>query len=250
MKKQNDSGYPVNVRNFKALINAIISFGVSYNPVKFSIKLENLKALFDKILLSLKAVDQAARDMSSAQKMRQQVFYELEEFVTCIVGAVGSCDIMPGKVEKFESLVKKFRGNRATSAPRASESPDAPAKPAARTNSTTQNSFTRKQDNFAELVTFLEGEPNYQTNELNLKLESLQAMVSELEARNDAVSMAEATYSSAIIARDKLYFALPDGLVPRTKAVKSYVLSAFKASSPEFKKVSGIPFKDQPKDKK
>ena len=246
MKKQNDSGYPVNVRNFKALIDLIISFGAAYKPVKFSIQLENLKALFDKILLALKAVDQAAREMSTAQKMRQQVFYDLEAFVTCIVGAVGSCDIMPGKVEKFESLVKKFRGNRATPPPSASEAPDA-EEPAARINSTTQNSFTRKQDNFAELVTFLEGEPNYQTNELNLKLESLQAMVSELEARNDAVSMAEATYSSAIIARDKLFFEQPDGLVPRTKIVKSYVQSAFKASSREYKKVAGIPFKDQPK---
>lgn len=247
MKKQNDSGYPVNVRNFKRLIDAIISFKAAYKPVKFSIQLENLQALFNKILLALKVVDQTAREMSTAQKMRQQVFYDLEAFVTCIVGAVGSCDIMPGKVEKFESLVKKFRGTRATPAPSAQESPDAPEKPAARTNSTTQNSFTRKQDNFAELVTFLEGEPNYQTNELNLKLESLQAMVSELEARNDAVSMAEATYSSAIIDRDKLFFEMPDGLVPRTKVVKSYVQSAFKASSRQYKKVAGIPFKDQPK---
>jgi hypothetical protein len=250
MSKQSDSGYPVNVRNFKRLIAAIISFKAAYNPVKFSIQLENLQALFDKILLALKAVDQAAREMSNAQKMRQRVFYELEAFVTCILGAVGSCDIMPEKVEKFESMVKKFRGNRATPAPKASESPDAPEKPAARTNSTTQNSFTRKQDNFAELVTFLEGEPNYQTNELNLKLESLQAMVSELEARNDAVSMTEANYTTALIARDKLFFEQPDGLVPRTKIVKSYVQSAFKASSRQYKKVAGIPFKDQPKNKK
>ncbi|MBI3232085.1 MAG: hypothetical protein HYZ51_03340, partial [Candidatus Doudnabacteria bacterium] len=66
MKKRNDSGYPVNVRNFKTLIDVIISFGAAYNPVKFSIILENLKALFDKIMLSLKAVDEAARDMSTA----------------------------------------------------------------------------------------------------------------------------------------------------------------------------------------
>ncbi|MFN8889292.1 MAG: hypothetical protein ACK5WF_17670 [Cyclobacteriaceae bacterium] len=250
MKKQTDSGYPVNFRNFKKLIDVIITFGAAYNPVKFSIKLENLKALFEKIKLSLKAVDKAARDMSAAQKMRQRVFYELEAFVTRIVGAVGSCDIMPGKVEKFESLVNKFRGNRATPEPSAPESPDAPEEPAARTNSTAQTSFDRKEDNFGELVTFLEGEPNYQTNEPDLTLEALQAMVSELEARNDAVSQTESAYSSALIASDKLFFALPDGLVPRTKAVKSYVQSAFKASSPEFKKVSGIPFRDQPKNKK
>jgi hypothetical protein len=250
MKKQNDSGYPVNVRNFKTLIDLCISLGAAYNPVKFSIKLENLKALFDKIMLSLKAVDAAARDMFSAQKIRQHVFYELEAFVTRMVGAVGSCDIMPGNVEKFGSMVNKFRGNRATPEPSPSESPDAPAKPAARTNSTTQTSFTRKQDNFAELVTFLEGEPNYQTNEPDLTLNALQAMVSELEARNDAVSTTEAAYSSALIARDRLFFAPASGLVPCSKAVKSYVQSAFKASSPEFKKVSGIPFKDQPKKKK
>ncbi|MBI3217899.1 MAG: hypothetical protein HYZ44_00135 [Bacteroidetes bacterium] len=241
MKKQNDSGYPVNVRNFKTLIDVIISFGAAYNPVKFSIKLENLKAMFDKIMLSLKAVDAAARDMSSAQKMRQRVFYELEAFVTRIVGAVGSCDIIPEKVEKFGAMVNKFRAKRATPQPSVPESPDAPGVPAARTNSTTQASFTRKQDNFSELVTFLEGEPNYQTNELDLKLEALQAMASELEARNDAVSSTEAAYSSALISRDKLFFAA-SGLVPCTKAVKSYVKSAFKASSPEFKKVSGIPF--------
>ncbi len=243
MKKQNDSGYPVNVRNFKSLIDLIISFGAAYKPVKFSIQLENLQALFNKILLALKVVDQTAREMSTAQKMRQQVFYDLEAFVTCIVGAVGSCDIMPGKVEKFESLVKKFRGTRATPAPSAPESPDAPEKPAARTNSTTQNSFTRKQDNFAELVTFLEGEPNYLTDELDLKVEMLELMVSELEARNDEVSKTKSAYFIARIDRDKLFFEPVNGLVPCTKAVKKYVKSVFKASSPEYKSISGIAFK-------
>jgi len=71
--------------------------------------------------------------------------------------------------------------------------------------------------------------------------------VSELEARNDAVSMAEANYTTALIDRDKLFFEQPDGLVPRTKVIKSYVQSAFKASSRQYKKVAAIPFKDQPK---
>jgi hypothetical protein len=210
-----------------------------------------LKALLNSVKLSLKAVDAAKDVLNKASKMRERVFAELEEYVTRIVGAVGSCDILPERAQKLASLVRKFRGQRATSSRSSNvpESPDAPAPDETRTHSTTQTSFNRKQDNFSEIVTFLEGEPNYQTNEMDLTISAIQTMMSELEARNEAVSEAAAEYSSALIARDKLFFAPADGLVPCSKAVKSYVKSAFKASSPEFKLVSGIPFTNKKKKK-
>ncbi|NOS92096.1 MAG: hypothetical protein HOP30_09255 [Cyclobacteriaceae bacterium] len=197
MKKQNDSGYPVNVASQVKLIEIIATFGAAYNPVKSSIKLENLKALLDRVKLSLKEVDTSIDVLSKASKMREHVFDELGEYVTCIVGAVGSCDILPARVESFASLVRKFRAQRATPS-NIRDSPDAPAAEETKTNST-------------------------------------------------AVSKAEAEFSSALIARDKLFYAPPDGLVPCGKAVKSYVKSAFKASSPEFKLVSGIPFTNEKK---
>ncbi len=249
MEKQNDSGYPVNVANFAKLIKIILTFGSDYKPVKSSITLENLNALLDRVKLSLKAVDAAKDAMSDASKMREHVFDRLGEYVTRIVGAVGSCDILPEKVVKFAALVRKFRAQRATSpsSSKVQDSTGAPAPDEPKTNSTAQLSFDRKEDNFSEIVTFLEGEPNYKTNEQDLTIGAIQAMKSELEARNEAVRKAEAQYSSELISRDKLFFASPDGLVPRVKVVKSYVKSAFKASSPEFKKVSGIPFTNKKK---
>jgi hypothetical protein len=251
MEKQKDSGYPVNVTSLVKLIKEILSFGARYNPTKFSIKLENLNDLLNRIKLSLKAVDAAKDVKNKASEMREKVFKELEVYVTRLVGAVGSCDILPGRVEKFASLVRKFRGVRATppASSKVSDLPDGSAPEETKTYSTAQTSFVRKEDNFSEIVTFLEGEPNYQTNEMELTISAIQAMMSELVARNDAVSAAEAQYFSALIARDKLFFSPPDGLVPCSKAVKSYVKSAFKASSPEFKKVSGIPFTNKKKKK-
>lgn len=245
MEKQTESGYPVSVANLATLINLCSIFGDKYKPVKFSIKLENLMTLLDSVKISLAVVDEALKEMSSAIKMRQRVFSELESLVTRIMGAVGSSDILPGNEKKLASIVRKFRGKRATpiAEPKPSTATDAVSPNDVKIHSTAQRSYDRKADNFSELVTFLKGEPNYLTDELDLKVEMLELMVSELEARNDEVCKTKSAYFIARIDRDKLFFEPVNGLVPCTKAVKKYVKSVFKASSPEFKSISGIAFK-------
>lgn len=247
MKKNNDSGFPVNLANLATLISICLTFGARYKPVKFSIKLENLTALLDSVKLSLQIVDKALEEMSSAIKMRHNVFFELETLVTRIMGAVGSSDILPDKEKKFAAIVRKFRGRRATpiAEPRPVTTPEAAEPEDVKINSTAQRSYDRKADNFSELVTFLKGEPNYLTDELDLKVEMLESMVSELEARNQAVRNTKAAYIKARIDRNKLFFEPRIGLVPCAKAVKKYVKSAFKANSPEFKSISGIAFKSR-----
>ncbi|MFN7494111.1 MAG: hypothetical protein ACK5RG_14430 [Cyclobacteriaceae bacterium] len=245
MEKQTDSGYPVSVANLATLINLCAIFGAKYKPIKFAIKLENLKALLDRVKISLTVVDEALEEMSSAIKMRLLVFSELEALVTRIMGAVGSSDILTEKEKKFASIVRKFRGSRATAVaePKPTTTTDAVSPDNVKINSTAQRSFDRKADNFSELVTFLKGEPNYQTDELDLTVDALLAMVSELEARNEAVRKTKSAYIKARIDRNKLFFEPVNGLVPCTKAVKKYVKSVFKAKSPEFEAVSGIAFK-------
>ncbi|MBI3218003.1 MAG: hypothetical protein HYZ44_00675 [Bacteroidetes bacterium] len=56
MEKQNDSGLPVNVAILATLISISLPFGVTYNPAKFSIKMEGLIALLARVKLALKAL--------------------------------------------------------------------------------------------------------------------------------------------------------------------------------------------------
>jgi hypothetical protein len=239
MKKQNDSGFPVNAANFAILINSCIALGKKYNPAKFAIKLVNMAALLERVKEALRVVDTVEDEMSTARKFREHVFLELEGLVTRLVAAVGSSEIIEEKVKKFASLVKKFRGVRATPLP---ESSTPPSPEGVKNNSTAQKSYDRREDNFSQIVTFLKGEPNYLTNEPELKVEALQLMVNELAARNEAVRKTVANYNTARMARNELFFDKSSGLIPSAKAAKKYVRSVFKSGSAEFKSISGLAF--------
>jgi hypothetical protein len=187
-------------------------------------------------------VDKIVDGMSNAQTMRGRVFYQLEGLVTRIVGAVGSSNILPERKKKLASIVKKYRGKRATPLP---EPVPVTTADAIKINSTAQRSFDRQEDNFLEILTFLKGEPNYLTNELDLQVDVLVAMMSELVARNQAVRDSMSAYTMALITRDRLFYEEDSGLVACGHAVKSYVKSAFKAVSLEYKSISGIAFKNR-----
>ena len=110
------------------------------------------------------------------------------------------------------------------------------------TISTSQQSFDSVLDNFDKLSQLVAAEPMYKPNEPELALTGLTTFIAAMEASNQAVIDSTTALSNALISRNKVLFAEPDGLVPIADAVKLYLRSIYKVSSPEYKQVSKLQF--------
>jgi hypothetical protein len=97
-------------------------------------------------------------------------------------------------------------------------------------------------DHFAQLIATLTAEPKYLPNENELKVASLNTLLTDLRAKNTAVISATTALSNARIARDKALYVETTGILDVAQDVKQYVKSLFGASSPQYKQVSGLKY--------
>ncbi|HMK06982.1 MAG TPA: hypothetical protein VK476_05585, partial [Flavobacterium sp.] len=133
---------------------------------------------------------------------------------------------------------RKLQGKRAAT-------PTAPPDtPAPVTISSSQQSYDQLIQHFAGLVSVLVSESSYTPNEAELKITALNSKQIDLVAKNNNVSTAYAAISNSRIARNKTLYDDNIGLVDTALEVKKYIKSVFGATSPEFKEVNKIQFKN------
>ena len=180
----------------------------------------------------------------NATNGRELAFKPLKPLATKIVNALAATDATNQTVDDAKSTNNnKIQGKRA----KAIEQPTAAALAAGekpvKTASTSQQSYDKLIDHFAQLIATLTAEPKYLPNENELKIVALNTMLTDLKTKNTAVINATTALSNARIARDKVLYADDLGLVDTAKDVKQYVKSLFGAPSPQYKQVSGLEFK-------
>ena len=115
-----------------------------------------------------------------------------------------------------------------------------------RTASVSQQSYNKLVDHFAQLVATLTAEPRYLPNEAELKVTALNALLTDLRAKNTAVINAYTALSNARIARDKTLYAETTGMLDVAQGVKLYVKSLFGTTSAQYKQVSALKFLSRP----
>ena len=103
-------------------------------------------------------------------------------------------------------------------------------------------SYDNRLDNLSKLVNLLSSETGYAPNENELKVATLNTMLTTMKAKNTAVINAITALSNARIDRNKILYKEGTGLYDIAMAVKAYVKSVFGATSPEYKQVSKIKF--------
>lgn len=148
-------------------------------------------------------------------------------------------------LDDADTLVLKLTGGRKTK--KIKNDPNTPADESAKQNSASQMSYDNQVGNFTAFVALLANVPAYAPNENELKLASLQALVTDLDARNKAVSTAYVALSQARGVRDQLLYLAEDSVVERAALVKAYVKAAFGSDSQLYKQIKGIAFKRAPK---
>lgn len=205
-------------------------------------KLPALSAQLAAANSALQAVKVAKTSFDNATKARELVFKPLKPLSTKIINASAATDADEQTIDDAKTTNSKIQGKRA----KAVEKPDAKALAAGaepvKTASTSQQSYDKLIDHFAQLIATLTAEPKYLPNENELKVATLNTLLTGLRAKNTAVISATTALSNALIARDKALYGETTGILDVAQDVKQYVKSLFGASSPQYKQVSGLKF--------
>jgi hypothetical protein len=103
-------------------------------------------------------------------------------------------------------------------------------------------SFDSRIDNFDKLIKLLTSITLYAPNEADLKVTALTAVLTDLKAKNLAVTTAEVPLNNARISRNDTLYKANAGLVDIALDVKTYIKSVYGATSPQYKKIRKIKF--------
>jgi hypothetical protein len=242
MASTTETGHAKNVATFEDLISFCTGYGATYNPTKAALKLPALNTQLAAANAALQAVKVAKTGFDNATNARELVFKPLKPLSTKIINALAATDAEEQTIDDAKTTNLKIQGKRA----KAVAKPDAKALAAGaepvKTASTSQQSYDKMIDHFAQLIQTLTAETNYQPNESDLQVTSLNTLLTDLRAKNTDVINATTSLSNARIERDEALYGADTGLVDVSQDVKQYVKSLFGATSFQYKQVSGLKF--------
>ena len=243
MLSTSETGHAKNVANFETLISFCVGYGATYNPSRDALKVANLQTLLTDakaVIVDCKAKETA---FDNATDARKESFSTLKALGTRVVNALSVSGVGDSVVEGARTINRKLQGQRAnssvTSAPVSTES----ATPAPLTSSSSQQSYDNLVEHFNGLIELVSSHTEYNPNEIELKVATLQTYSTELRTANTNVQNANTDWSNSRISRDKTLYADNTGLVDIALDVKAYVKSVFNSTSPQYGQISGIEFK-------
>lgn len=236
MASVSEVGHAKNIANLQDLISFCQGYGAVYNPTKSSLTIASLQTLYQTSLTGLNTAKTQKTSFDNATNERKNAFAPLKPLATKIVNAFAVSGVDTLAVANAKTVNKKLQGS--------SKKPAAATETPTTTGiSTSQQSYDRLIDHFANLIEVLQQNTLYNPNENDLKVAALQAKLAELQTKNSNLINAYTQYSNAMIQRNQILYNPLAGLVQTTKEVKQYVKSIFGANSPQYKQVSGLEFK-------
>ncbi|MEA5401815.1 hypothetical protein VB776_02735 [Arcicella sp. DC2W] len=241
MQTTQETGNAVNISNFESLIAKCITFGERYNPSRELLKIPNLENQLSvaRDLLDQSKTFEAA--YNNAVIVRKTAFASLKPLGTKVVGALSIAGLDDAVVEKGKAIIRKIRGQRATAKPEAYEENGITVIP--KTISSSHQSYDYLIEHLNSLIALLNVHPEYNPNEIELKVASLQEYSAELRTANTAVINASVALDMFRKQRNKTLYEPKIGLVAIAFDVKTYVKTVFGVSSNEYNQVSGIAFR-------
>ncbi|QRE04875.1 hypothetical protein [Flavobacterium psychrophilum] len=241
MASTSETGHSKNVSNFETMISYCTGYGVTYNPSNSDILLSELTTLRDDSKASVKLVKTTETPFNDVEGQRKLIFKPLKPLATKVLGALRGANAPSTVIADAETINRKIQGKRADNSVVETPVGETPKDKI----SVSQQSYDMQIDHLDKLIELVTIEPKYNPNETPLKVVTLIDYKTQLETVNATVKNTYTPYSNAMIARNKKLYNSETGLVARAQTVKNYVKSVFGASSPEYKQISKLNFKNR-----
>lgn len=246
MSSTSETGHAKNVANFQDLISFCNGYGASYNPNKASITLAALGTKQTEAITALAAVNTNIPPSTNAINQREILFNPLNKLITRVLNAVAASDVSKQVIDDVKTIARKLQGKRATpKIPTIIDDPTTAADESQKSISASQMSFDQRIQNMDKLIQLLTSLPGYKPNEPELSIAALTTLFNNMIAANTAAINAYTPLSNARIERNKILYNEITGLVTVAANVKTYIKSLFGATSPQYKQVSKLKFKNE-----
>ena len=243
-----ESGHAKNTANFDHMITLLQSYGTNYSPSNTAIVLTNLQTVLTNAQGALTTVKTEYNNWKNATNSREIAFEPLKGLSTRLLNTLISVGANEQTIKDYKSLNAKVQGSKLTKADAgivedpAEDAGNKTTAPVKKTVSVSQQSFDNLIEHYDKIIKLLASVPAYTPTENNLKVATLQTMLTNLKATNTAAYSKTVSVSNARIARNKILYDNPDALVILAKAVKAYIKGKFGATSPEYGQISAIKF--------
>ncbi len=245
MLSTSETGHAKNVANFETLISFCIGYGATYNPSRDALKVANLQTLLTAAKAAITDCKAKETAFDNATDARKESFATLKALGTRIVNALSVSGVADSVVEGARAINRKLQGQRAkgstTTEPVATDLP--PLGESKGAASSSQQSYDNLVEHFNGLIELVSSHAEYNPNETELKVATLQTYLAELKTANTNVVNENTAWSNSRISRDNTLYADTTGLVDIALDVKAYVKSVYNSTSPQYAQISSIEFK-------
>ena len=247
MASTNETGHAKNVAHLKELISYCKTYQEKYNPARMSLTIKGLEDLLHRSEAELQQVKTTKIDLNKFTIVRQAKFKDLKPFATQIVNAFAAAGASKAEITGAQSYIRKMQGKRAKAIEEVViTDPEAESTvPEAQEDkhiSVAQTSYDNLVEHFSKLVETVSLFDGYKPNEAELSAQGLQSTLKTLQETNQSVIDRYTLWSAARISRDTALYTPIVGLFDTAADVKKYVKSVFKASSPQYRQISGLKF--------
>jgi hypothetical protein len=269
MASTSETGHSKNVANFESLIVICTSLGSRYNPPKPQLAISNLNSLLVTSQNALSDMYTQKAAIFQAMLARREETEVLHKRVVKVINFLEVVDIPIDTLKQAKVLRNKIlgrfpkknsqsavtetqqenqptntnsNGNGSDGAANGNTNPNLDQEVTPNTISTSQQSFDKQLEHFERLIQLLATEPNYNPNESDLTLASLNGILASLRQIDSTLKNKYVTYKGVMDQRDQILYKEEIGLVDISRDIKLYLKAILGNTSNEFKQSTRFKF--------
>jgi hypothetical protein len=221
------------------LCSHIVDLGSKYNPSNPKLLLANLQNIYNSAFTSQEAVNNSVAPYSLAVDNREKLFTPVSKKITKLRKMYKATEgVSQAQLEDFMTIARKLKGVRKVK-PVATTNTEEEQKQ----NSVSQMGYDIRTNNYDQLISLLQNTPNYNPNETEYQVATLQQEKNQMLQATQAVADTFIPLNAARSLRNNTVYNSEDNLVDVFNKAKDYLFTILESNSPEYKAISRIKFK-------
>ena len=235
MASTSEKGHAKNIANAALIINYASQFGATYNPSNAKIKLNNLEMVFSLSKSKFQETLDLIPPYTLAVNNRENIFAPQKKKVSALRKVLKATeDVTPNLMEDFQTISRRITGARKKSINTNNEDNVH--------HSTAQLSYDQKVSNYSQLIDFLKNVPNYNPNETEFQIVTLEFEKNEMLAATANVNNTYIPLTNARTSRNQAMYHGNDNLIDIFNTARTYLLTIVPKNSTNYKAINKIVF--------
>lgn len=231
------TGHDMNLANLRTLIMHCTYLGTGYNPANTDLALTAVNTMAADCQTALNDLRNALPVLKDEMGARVVEFKDLMPTLTRVVAAHAASSKNEALKDQVKALVRDMRGKRVKNLPKTPN-----GEPTEAQTSAVNVGYENRAADFTSVLSALNTDAEYKTNQPNLTKAALAARLTRLQDANAGVRNAQMPVNNARATRAERFYTGEKNLVDTALLMKQELKSTYGTKSPQYKQVSGLKF--------